>query len=249
MHPPLVEKVLGETGPSAHTSTAVKPFGTTTGGVGDLPGTPNESSVALLPDEKFNKPTPTTATSRFGGVGDLPGAASESSVAVLPEEKLNKPTTTSTSATGASSGLNTSNSVHPTTTTSSSGVNTSNSVHPTTTTSGSHGGPNTDGRTHPLTKAEEKVFGGHTHHEIGGASDDSKVDTTSRSSPAVPPKDHQNTPTAATHTTEEPKTQDVQRKPTLMDKVKGEAKVITGKLSHNEEKVDDGKRLMGKAIN
>jgi hypothetical protein len=35
-------------------------------------------------------------------------------------------------------------------------------------------------------------------------------------------------------------------KASLLDKVKGEAKVITGKLSHNEEKVLEGKKLMGK---
>ncbi|KAL0570524.1 hypothetical protein V5O48_011433 [Marasmius crinis-equi] len=36
------------------------------------------------------------------------------------------------------------------------------------------------------------------------------------------------------------------RKPKLMDKIKGEVKVITGKLGGKEEKVEEGRRLMGK---
>jgi hypothetical protein len=32
----------------------------------------------------------------------------------------------------------------------------------------------------------------------------------------------------------------------FLDKVKGEVKVISGKLSHNEGKVEEGRRLMGK---
>jgi hypothetical protein len=35
------------------------------------------------------------------------------------------------------------------------------------------------------------------------------------------------------------------RKPKFMDRVKGEAKVIVGKLSGKEEKVEEGKRMMG----
>jgi hypothetical protein len=34
----------------------------------------------------------------------------------------------------------------------------------------------------------------------------------------------------------------------FMDKIKGEVKVISGKLAHNEEKVEQGRRLMGKGI-
>ena len=33
----------------------------------------------------------------------------------------------------------------------------------------------------------------------------------------------------------------------FMDKIKGEVKVLSGKLAHNEEKVEEGRRLMGKA--
>lgn len=36
------------------------------------------------------------------------------------------------------------------------------------------------------------------------------------------------------------------RKSTFMDKLKGEAKVLSGKMSHNEEKIEQGKKLMGK---
>jgi len=37
-------------------------------------------------------------------------------------------------------------------------------------------------------------------------------------------------------------------KVSLMSKIKGEAKVISGKLSHNEEKIEEGRRLMGKPV-
>lgn len=33
----------------------------------------------------------------------------------------------------------------------------------------------------------------------------------------------------------------------FMDRIKGEVKVISGKLAHNEEKVEEGRRLMGKS--
>jgi hypothetical protein len=35
-------------------------------------------------------------------------------------------------------------------------------------------------------------------------------------------------------------------KVSLKDKIKGEVKVISGKIGGNEEKVEDGKRMMGK---
>jgi hypothetical protein len=34
----------------------------------------------------------------------------------------------------------------------------------------------------------------------------------------------------------------------FMDRIKGEVKVISGKLAHNEEKVEEGRRLMGKSV-
>lgn len=34
----------------------------------------------------------------------------------------------------------------------------------------------------------------------------------------------------------------------FMDKIKGEVKVISGKLAHDEAKVEEGRRLMGKAV-
>jgi hypothetical protein len=36
------------------------------------------------------------------------------------------------------------------------------------------------------------------------------------------------------------------KKHSLLNKIKGEAKVISGKLGKNEEKVEEGKRLLGK---
>ncbi|KAF9039837.1 hypothetical protein BJ165DRAFT_1530852 [Panaeolus papilionaceus] len=42
---------------------------------------------------------------------------------------------------------------------------------------------------------------------------------------------------------------DDDEKPSMKDKVKGEMKVIAGKIGRNEEKVEEGKKLMGKAVN
>ncbi|WRT70391.1 uncharacterized protein IL334_007389 [Kwoniella shivajii] len=65
-----------------------------TSGVGALPGTSNESGVAVLPDEK--KPTPSLPSHEnqgvlpgetSGGVGALPGQIGETGEAILPDEK------------------------------------------------------------------------------------------------------------------------------------------------------------------
>jgi uncharacterized protein YjbJ (UPF0337 family) len=36
------------------------------------------------------------------------------------------------------------------------------------------------------------------------------------------------------------------RKTGFMNKVKGEMKVLSGKLTHKEDKIEEGRRLMGK---
>ena len=38
----------------------------------------------------------------------------------------------------------------------------------------------------------------------------------------------------------------VGKKPKFMDKVKGEVKVLSGKLGNNESKIEEGRRMMGK---
>ena len=38
----------------------------------------------------------------------------------------------------------------------------------------------------------------------------------------------------------------VRKKPGFMDRLKGEVKVISGKLSHKESRVEEGRRMMGK---
>lgn len=42
------------------------------------------------------------------------------------------------------------------------------------------------------------------------------------------------------------KTSDTTKKPGFMDKIKGEVKVLSGKLGHKDEKVEEGRRLLGK---
>jgi len=69
-------------------------FHPTHGGVGMLPGTPTESGVAKLPDERLQElrdELPTHESGVFkpthGGVGSLPGGKDEEGVAMLPEER------------------------------------------------------------------------------------------------------------------------------------------------------------------
>lgn len=66
--------------------------GVSAAGVGSLPGTASETSVAKLPEERRQEGLPSYETSQdlsgnTGGVGSLPGAANESGVALLPEER------------------------------------------------------------------------------------------------------------------------------------------------------------------
>ena len=55
-------------------------------------------------------------------------------------------------------------------------------------------------------------------------------------------------PSSAPHEAEKAKgsTTEGHVKVSTMDKIKGEAKIISGKLSHKEEKVEEGRKLMGK---
>jgi hypothetical protein len=39
------------------------------------------------------------------------------------------------------------------------------------------------------------------------------------------------------------------KKPSLLSKMKGEMKVLSGKIGHNEEKIEEGRRMMGKPLN
>ncbi|KIJ38914.1 hypothetical protein M422DRAFT_32979 [Sphaerobolus stellatus SS14] len=73
------------------------PFHPTHGGVGTLPGKPNEAGVAKLPEERtqeLRNELPTHESGQFkpthGGVGSLPGSKDEVGVAELPDEKRAK---------------------------------------------------------------------------------------------------------------------------------------------------------------
>ncbi|KAG5650093.1 hypothetical protein H0H81_000789 [Sphagnurus paluster] len=63
------------------------------GGIGSLPGNYSEVSVAKLPDERLQECLPSHETDhevlgKTGGVGALPGGPDESRVALLPEERV-----------------------------------------------------------------------------------------------------------------------------------------------------------------
>jgi hypothetical protein len=48
----------------------------------------------------------------------------------------------------------------------------------------------------------------------------------------------------SSHAEHEP--EKVRKKPGFMDKLKGEVKVISGKLSHKESRVEEGRKMMGR---
>jgi len=210
-----------------------------TGGVGSLPGTPNEEGVARLPMERYQEVLEARRGRKHigptGGVGSLPGTPNEEGVATLPieraQEKLEK--MLEEKAKAGQSEVNT----DPAFLT---------SLPDPTTLSMSKA---------PYTPADDIA---------------SNLSTTAQkgSEPASPLSDSPSTPPASRHvTTESPASgPSVQfggvtntsggasgvhhgahapRKVTLKDKVKGEAKVIHGKLTKNEDDIKEGQRMKG----
>ncbi|KAF9021080.1 hypothetical protein BDZ89DRAFT_1138253 [Hymenopellis radicata] len=106
---------------------------------------------------------------------------------------------------------------------------------------------NPDGRTYATAREESSA----------PLPSDNKVAPMLPHSPSYTSSPHQASPAPLTTQTTETSswsngsgssgTGSVGRKSTFMDKVKGEVKVLSGKLSHNEERIEEGKKLMGKA--
>ncbi|KAF9039836.1 hypothetical protein BJ165DRAFT_1530851 [Panaeolus papilionaceus] len=104
-------------------------------------------------------------------------------------------------------------------------------AHPSTTTNAPSAVANTAGSSHPqttpskLTKNVHAERGTTTHPDIPHYGGDRHLDPNSHVEPPSP------------------------KKPGLMDKIKGEMKIVSGKLGGKEEKVEEGRRLMGKLQN
>ncbi|KAF8654750.1 hypothetical protein AX16_003405 [Volvariella volvacea WC 439] len=83
-HPTELEQRMAQ---AKHEERAHKPHHGPVGGVGSLPGTPNEEGVAKLPEERAQEAKAAKKKGPVGGVGSLPGTPNEEGVAKLPEER------------------------------------------------------------------------------------------------------------------------------------------------------------------
>ena len=212
------------------TSTSIKPAPVTTDGVGNLPGRDSESSVAVLPEEKKLHDLTSTSTGSApvttGGVGNLPGADSESSVTKLPEERFMEKKTPLAETSKPLPAIATSDVPHS--------RQPPSSVLSTTAVAG-----HTPDETPTSTKQDIGHGPSPLHHtsaspnpKARGASDHVKGSSAASSSDAASASSNGSGSTT--------------KKSGFMSKLKGEAKVISGKISGNEEKVEEGKKLLGK---
>ncbi|KAF8815261.1 hypothetical protein BYT27DRAFT_7334025 [Phlegmacium glaucopus] len=237
----------------------------------------SETGIAILPEERRqqNLPShddePSFATEKgksvsTGGVGALPGDKEEVSVALLPEEGKSLVGTESGASTDVSTRLlrgtpstivqdrDTSQYTLPVTGSSSLAPIPIRNYDKNTTGSPLHAShpitPNTTARTYALASDDVKFKGvplsEGSHKEVDVSPTEKSIGerrnleqgqsdvATSGCGAAVGPSSH------AGH-------EGVRRKTGFMDKLKGEVKVISGKLLHKESQVEEGKRMMGKA--
>jgi flagellum-specific peptidoglycan hydrolase FlgJ len=192
-------------------------------------------------------PETETAANIVTGVGDLPGSTSESAVALLPEERQVhvKQTSSSTSPSAVISDSERADMTPQATmdsqTSTNSKVNTASrapeSLFSTTAVAGHT----------PLdTPLSDTTSGPHAGYS---KTDQESITTaTTHSAHTAAPTSADITHTkSVTDTTSEPgSVGSSSRKSGFMTKLKGEAKVLSGKIGRNEEKIEEGKRMLGK---
>jgi hypothetical protein len=200
---------------------------------------------------------PVTEKSSTGGVGALPGDKEEVGVALLPEERKSVgastdpstallPSTEAQDRNASQYTLPATDSPLPVNGTNASSTNAS---HPTI--------PNTSARMVPLANDGFKSNGIPSSEGFQQGLDQEQSSPTKKSVDeqrnleqgqsdlgtaghgAVAEAAVMNSSSHAEHGT-------VRKKPGFMDKLKGEVKVISGKLSHKESKVEEGRRMMGR---
>ncbi|KAL1744808.1 hypothetical protein HDZ31DRAFT_63787 [Schizophyllum fasciatum] len=225
----------------------------------------NGSAKAALPgkepvDAKISAPVPqgsSTGIPAPTGVGDLPGSRSEEAVAVLPDEKKDQSANSQGLPSHTSKDV-----VEEKHKAGNSQTLLTPSAHDAANKDAGQPTANTAARTHPLA-GEGAEWHGVPLDEKNQRRLDQDPETLDRGELAAHPE--QNNAVFATHRNEE--SSDVTgrgsshkktsssvsmnssgspRKSRFLDKIKGEAKIISGKLGHNEEKVAEGKRLLGK---
>jgi hypothetical protein len=218
---------------------------------GYIPGTlQDDTSLAKLPEERRLEGLPShddeTAgrLGKSGGVGALPGLANESGVALLPDERAKAAQGTTPSIGGAS--------------TDASVRTLAGSSYQPSQLGQSHFVPQTAGRDQPFSRDEEKVFGADAKKDFdvpepadAVMGDNNKtVATSSSAGDDDNSGEHAHAVGAGSGglagAGRAAEIAGVQKKSGFIHKVKGEMKILSGKMSHNETKVEEGRKMMGK---
>lgn len=193
---------------------------------------PEERRLEGLPshDDESGEPL-----GKSGGVGALPGSAGESSVALLPDERKE-------ASSGTGSGASTDASIR---TLPGSGYAPSPLGQ-------SHFVPQTTGREHAFSRDEEKLFGANANKDLDAPDAvDAVLKDNIKTTHTGDAGQHAHATGAGSGglagagsaTQIEP---DSPKKSGFIHKVKGEMKVLSGKMSHNETKIEEGRKMIGK---
>ncbi|CAA7263933.1 unnamed protein product [Cyclocybe aegerita] len=244
-----------------------------TGGVGVLPSPTSNAGAAKLPEaeEVRQKNLPShglggvSAIGTTAGVGVLPGSKSELGGAKLPDKRAHLHPPTQEKVVSAGSGTDGASTDASTRSLAGSRVVPTGSHGAAFTGLGSpesqmpihHDAPKADAREHPLATDEEKKFAGNVFKKQSAG-----TVTPPRVSSDIATPGHEYPPSgtkggavgagagglagAGGRRGSEGMAEHDHRKSGFMDKLKGEMKVISGKLGHNEEKVEAGRKMMGK---
>jgi hypothetical protein len=203
----------------------------------------NDTSLAKLPEERRLESLPShddETGGRLGksdGVGALPGSANETDVALLPDERKEAQETSS----GVGGGASTDRTLP-------------GSSYIPSPLGQVHSLPQTIGRQQPFSRDEEKVFGADAKNDLDTphTEDDAKGQDSAVLNGSTGQAKHAvgagsgglagagSASQIASEVTAIPK------KSGFMHKVKGEMKILSGKLGHNEAKIEEGRKMMGK---
>ncbi|KAG6837442.1 hypothetical protein H0H93_009536 [Arthromyces matolae] len=250
------------------------------GGVGSLPGTISEVSVAKLPEERRLEGMPSHESDhellgKSGGVGPLPGGPNESRVAMLPEERLHpqydtRPMGASGSTASPLSIGGTKSSVRTGSPLKQVTISTPDDPLQETTAIGlgaagvgagvagagamaTHQASSRPGAAAPQSTGDyldNRLDPGYHPaelHPLDPKFNQKSSDVPSSSHHEALPTDTKESSELGTSATRRSSAgSEERRKVKLLEKVKGEAKVISGKLSHNEKKIEEGRQMMGK---
>lgn len=218
----------------------------------------SETGIAILPEERRQQNLPShddhspfvTEKRSTGGVGTLPGDKEEAGVALLPEERKSLGASTDNASTRLLHGTppikvhdpEISQDTLPVAGSPSFAPLPSNSDKTTTASSMADAShpviPNTTARTYPLASNGVKFKGVPLSK---GLQKELAQEQLSPTESIDGPRTQSDLSTVAAAGTET-----VRKKPGFMDRLKGEVKVISGKLAHKESKVEEGRKLMGR---